>query len=152
VHLSTSQAFVGERTTSHCWYKRLGHPALQIVNHVLSKFQLPISANKALPPCTACPQAKGHQLPFFISTSKLCNPLKLLYSDVWGPSPTLSINGNRYYVSFVDVFTRFTWVYPTQSKSEGMSIFIKFQTMIERLLNAKIKCVQSNWGGEMCTI
>jgi hypothetical protein len=145
VHPSTPQALIGERTSSHCWHKRLGHPALRIVNHVLSKFKLPILSNNALPPC---PQAKGHQLPFSISTTKICNPLELLYYNVWGPSPTLSINGNRYYVSFVDAFTCFTWVYPIQSKSEVMPVFIKFQTMIERLLNAKIKCVQSDWGGE----
>jgi len=35
-----------------------------------------------------------------------------------------------------------------QSKYEVMPIFLKFQTMIERLLNAKIKSVQTDWGGE----
>jgi hypothetical protein len=104
-------------------------------------FQLPTSNHKALQPCTACPQAKGHLLLFSISTSSFCNPLKLLYSDVWGPSPTLSLNDNRYYVSFIDAFTRFTWVYPMQSKYEVMSIFHKLQTMTERLLNTKIKSV-----------
>jgi hypothetical protein len=54
-------------------------------------------------------QAKGHQLPFSLSTTSICNPLELLYSDVWGPSPTLSLNGNRYYVSFIDAFSWFTW-------------------------------------------
>jgi hypothetical protein len=53
-------------------------------------------------------QAKGHQLPFSVSTSSLCNPLDLIFSDVWGPSPTLSINGNRDYVSVIDTFSRFT--------------------------------------------
>jgi hypothetical protein len=94
---SSSQALVGMRTTSHHWHKRLGHPALWIVNLVLSKFQLPVSTNKAQSPCTACPQAKGNQLPFSRSTTTICNPLDLVYSDVWGPSPTLSINGNRFY-------------------------------------------------------
>jgi hypothetical protein len=93
VHPSTPQALVGERTFSHCWHKRLGNPALWIVNLVLSKFQLPVSNKKALQPCKACPQAKGYQLPFSLSTTSICNPLALLYSDVWGPSPTLSLKG-----------------------------------------------------------
>jgi len=88
-------------------------------------------------------------LPFSISiTTTICNPLDLIYSLVWGPSPTISINGNRYYVSFVDAFSRFTWIYPIQSKSDVMPIFLKFQLMVECLLNAKIKSVQTDWGGE----
>jgi hypothetical protein len=75
VSSSTSQALVGERTTSHCWHKHLGHPALRIVNLVLSKFQLPVSTNKAQSPYPVCPQAKGHQLPFSHSTTTICNPL-----------------------------------------------------------------------------
>jgi len=99
-------------------------------------------------PCPVCPQAKGHQLPFSVSTTSMCNPLDLIYSDVWGPSPSISINGNRFYVSFVDAFSRFTWVYPIQAKSDVMPVFIKFQSMTERLLNTKIKSVQTDWGGE----
>jgi hypothetical protein len=82
VPTSPSQVFVGERTTSHRWHKRLGHPALRIVNLILSKFQLPVSTNKAHAPCTTCPQAKGHQLPFSRSTTTICNPLDLVYSNV----------------------------------------------------------------------
>jgi hypothetical protein len=148
VHSSQSQALVGERTFPHSWHHRLGHPALRTVNFVLSKFQLPILSNKATVPCPVCPQAKGHQLPFSVSQTSVCNPLDLIYSDVWGPSPSISINGNRFYVSFVDAFSRFTWVYPIQAKSDVMQVFIKFQSMVERLLNEKIKSVQIDWGGE----
>jgi len=145
---STSHALVGERTSPQSWHHRLGHPALQTVNFVLSKFQLPVLSNKAPAPCNVCPQAKGHQLPFSASQTSICNPLDLIYSDVWGPSPTISINGNRFYVSFVDAFSRFTWVYPIQSKSDVMQVFLNFQSIVERLLNAKIKSVQTDWGGE----
>jgi hypothetical protein len=128
-HVSSSkpQVLVGERTTAHRWHKRLGHPALRIVNLVLSKFHLPVSTRKAINPCTACPQAKGHQLPFSISNSSICNPLELLYSDVWSPSLTLSINENRFYVSFTDAFSRFTWVFPIQSKSDVMFVLLSFK-------------------------
>jgi len=111
-------------------------------------FQLPVIPNKASTPSTACSQAKGHQFPFPISTSSICNPIDLIYLDVWGPSPTPSINGNRYYVFFIDAFSRFICVFPIQSQSDVMPIFLKFKAMVERLLNSKIKSVQTNWGGE----
>jgi len=145
---SINQALVGERTTPASWHKRLGHPAFRTVQRVLSQFKLPVISNKAQPFCSACAQAKGHQLPFYPTISKVCKPLQLIHSDVWGPSPTISINGNRYYVSFVDVFTRYTWVFPIQAKSDVMPTFLQFQIMVERLLNHKIISVQSDWGGE----
>jgi hypothetical protein len=87
VSSSQSQALVGERTSPHSWHHRLGHPALRTVNFVLSKFQLPVLSNKASSvPCTVCPQAKGHQLLFSVSKTYICNPLDLIYSDVWGLS------------------------------------------------------------------
>jgi len=51
-------------------------------------------------------------------------------------------------VSFIDAFSRYTWVFAIQSKSDVMPTFLKFQVMVERLLNSKIKSVQSDWGGE----
>jgi hypothetical protein len=87
-------------------------------------------------------------LPFSSSTSSICKPLELVYSDVWRPSPTLSINGNRCYVSFIDACSRYTWVFPIQAKFDVMRTFLQFQTMAERLLNSKIISVQFDWGGE----
>jgi hypothetical protein len=76
---------------------------------------------------------------FSVSKTSICNPLDLIYSDVWGPSPTISINGNMFYVSFVDAFSQFTWVYPIQAKFDVTQVFLNFQSMVERLLNAKNK-------------
>jgi hypothetical protein len=145
---SVNQALVGDCTSPTSWHKHLGHLAFRTVHSVISQFQLPVHSNKASTPCKICPQAKGHQLPFSSSTSSICKPLELVYSDVWGPSPTLSINGNRFYVSFIDAYSRYTWVFPIQAKSDVMPTFLQFQAMAERLLNSKIISVQSDWGGE----
>jgi hypothetical protein len=61
---------------------------------------------------------------------------------------TISVGGFKYYVSFVDDFSKFTWIYFLHAKSEVESVFYKFQKRVELLLDKKIKCVQSDWGGE----
>jgi hypothetical protein len=83
-------------------------------------------------------------LPFSAFTSSICKPLELVYSDVWEPSPNLSLNENRFYVSFIDAFSRYTWVFPIQAKSDVMLTFLQFQALAERLLNTKIISVKSN--------
>jgi histone deacetylase 1/2 len=51
-------------------------------------------------------------------------------------------------VSFVDAYSRFTWLYLIKHKSDVYDVFLQFQKHVERLLNRKIIHVQSDWGGE----
>ena len=74
-------------------------------------------------------------------------PLEIIYSDVWGPAQT-SVSGHRFYVSFVDAYSCFTWLYLLKHKSDVYDMFLQFQTHVERLLNRKIIHVQTDWGGE----
>ena len=53
-----------------------------------------------------------HNLPFPKSQFVASSPFELVHSDVWSPALVTSVNGFRYYVIFVDHFTRFTWLYP----------------------------------------
>ena len=74
-------------------------------------------------------------------------PLELIFSDVWGPAPT-SVGRNNYYVSFIDDFSKFTWLYLLRKKSDVFQKFRDFQQHVERLFNKKILAMQSDWGGE----
>jgi len=85
---------------------------------------------------------------FFFSENKSSAPLELIFSDVWGPSPILYNNGARFYVIFVDHFSKFTWLYPIACKSDVFTIFSKFQAYVERQFNHKIKSIQTDGGGE----
>jgi transposase len=88
--------------------------------------------------CDAWQQAKSHQLPYPRSSSVSKSPLKLVFSDVWGPD---SIEKNKYYVSFIDDFSKFTWIYLLKHKSEVFQKFKEFQSHVERLFNKKILAI-----------
>lgn len=90
------------------WHNRLGHPAFRTIRLVLNKHVLLIFSNKSHGVCEACQLGKSHQLPFSISSSICHAPLEFLHSDLWGPSPIPSINGHRYYVQFLDAFSKYT--------------------------------------------
>jgi hypothetical protein len=73
-------------------------------------------------------------------------PLELIFSDVWGPAPT-SAGKHNYYVSFIDDFSKFTWIYLLQHMSEVFQKLHDFQTHVERLSDRKVLAIQTDWGG-----
>jgi histone deacetylase 1/2 len=73
--------------------------------------------------------------------------LEQVFSDVWGPAPT-SVGKHSYYVSFIDDFSKFTWIYLLKKCSDVYQVFLNFQALVERKFNKKIITMQTDWGGE----
>lgn len=139
-------ACVGERTSVSSWHHRLGHHSLRLVQQVLSKFQLPVSTTTSSV-CNACRLSKSHAFPFSSSTSCTTIPLELVHTDLWGPSPSpspshnISIFGFWYYVSFLNDYSRFTWIYLLKYKYEVYDVFLQFQRLVKNLFTTRIKCI-----------
>jgi hypothetical protein len=68
-------------------------------------------------------------------------------TDVWGPAP-VSIGRYTYYVSFIDDYSKYTWIYLLKKKFDVFSVFQGFQRLVERKFNRKLLSMQSDWGGE----
>ena len=130
------------------WHRRLGHPSFSIVTHVLNGCNIPFDSMKTSPLCHPCNVSKAHRLPYSDSKSTYSHPLELVHSDLWGPSPTTSRCGYSYYVTFIDQFSRHTWIYLLKLKSDVYAAFKNFKAVAENLLSTKIKVLQSDWGGE----
>jgi hypothetical protein len=129
------------------WHGRLGHPSYAMAHkvHVSNNIGFSRESNNGV--CNACQQAKSHQLPFSKSVSVSTAPLELVFSDVWGSAPS-SVGRKSYYVSFIDDYSKLTWIYLLKRKSEFFDKFHLFQQHVEMLLDRKIVVVQTNWGGE----
>lgn len=64
------------------------------------------------------------------------------------PLPLLLINGYRYYVHFIDNYSKFTWDYLLRSKSETFQMFLNFKSQAELQLGTKLQYFQFDQGGE----
>ena len=61
--------------------------------------------------------------------------------------PTPSINGSRYFINFIDDYSRYCWIYFIKNKSEVFETFKVFKASDENTLGKKIKALRSNNGG-----
>jgi transposase InsO family protein len=142
-------AFFGLKTSISVWHLRIGHPSFVTFNRVIKAHSLPtsnVSFNKDQL-CDSCLMGKSKKLPFFASERVSTTILELVHTDLW-TSPIPSISGYKYYILFVDDFSRYTWIYPLHHKSDAFQSFVKFKLLVETQFNCKFRQLQSDGGGE----
>ena len=101
--------------------------------------------------CNACKCYKLHKIPFYVSTLTSHALLELIYLDVWGSSPIQSFDGFRYYVVFIDHFTKYLWLFPTKFKLDVPTVFKKFKLVVEKYFQKLIISFYFDGGGEFIT-
>jgi hypothetical protein len=106
---SSKHAFITIKPSSSTWHRRLGHPSSFIVQQVLRRNKIAYTPEITPYVCDSCQLAKSHQLPYPTSISRSTVPLEQVFSNVWGPTP-LSVGKHAYYVSFIDDYSKFTWI------------------------------------------
>nr|KYP39530.1 Retrovirus-related Pol polyprotein from transposon TNT 1-94 [Cajanus cajan] len=93
--------------------------------------------NKA---CEGCLLGKQHRLVF--STRKAWRAkdmLELIHTDICRLMRTPSLYNNRYFILFIDDFSRMTWLYFFKEKSKIFGIFKKFKALAEKQRGKHIK-------------
>jgi hypothetical protein len=129
------------------WHRRLGHVSCSKLKYLVSTSKLgPIKSDDLK--CISCKLAKSTILPFNKSESVSLFPFDLVHSDVWGPSRISTVSGIRYYVIFVDDYSRFTWIYLLKKRSELFEIYQEFATMVRTQFSKVIKRFRADSGGE----
>jgi len=79
--------------------------------------------------CEHCIYGKQNHVHFNLSSHKSCGVLDVIHSKVFGPIDVPSIGNSTYYVSFIDDYSRKTWVYFIKSKFEVFSRFKEFKAI-----------------------
>ena len=74
--------------------------------------------------------------------------LGLIHSDISGPMPITSMNGSRYILTFIDYFSRYTWVFFLKKKSEVCEIFSELKSLIKNASGIKINILRYDNGEE----
>ena len=134
------------------WHRRLCHHHLAGVKKLLSGnlvtgFRLDSRADLD-PVCEACKAGKMHTDPFPTSQSRVSRPLQLVHSDVHGPVKVETHQGYRYWVSFIDDFSRFKAVYLLKHKSKTFAAFKQFKSWAENVTGERLGSLRDDKGGE----
>ena len=117
------------------WHKILGHFHHNVVLY-MKKNQivkgLP-NLEEELPICATCQYGKQTRLSFPKKTAwKSTQKLQLVHTDVGGPQKAPSLKRSKYYIAFIDDFTRFCWIYFLTYKSEVVNVFWRYKAIVKK--------------------
>jgi GAG-pre-integrase domain len=65
--------------------------------------------------------------------------LELIHTDICGPITPKPFSEKRYFITFIDDYTRRTWVYFLKEKSEAFEVFKKFKVLVEKMTGLYIR-------------
>ena len=125
--LIASTSFAEEMMTM--WHQKLGHMSEKGLKVLFDQKLIPGLTKVSLPFCEFCVTSKQHRLKFSSSTARSKVILELIHSDVW-QAPVISLGGARYFVSFIDDYSRRCWVYAIKRNQEA-NVFIVFKIFKE---------------------
>ncbi|CAI7750204.1 unnamed protein product [Closterium sp. NIES-53] len=112
------------------WHHRLGHPSLLRLRGMHSRllvsglpWSLPPLPRSLAPPCLLCVKGRQCAAPH----SSLFLPiLQTVHMDMWGPARITGQGGERYFLLVFDDYTRYTTVFPLQSRADARSVLIRW--------------------------
>ncbi|XP_071676410.1 retrovirus-related Pol polyprotein from transposon TNT 1-94 isoform X2 [Lolium perenne] len=125
---------------------RLGHLSFQALSRMFPSQAKNSRKDKLL--CDVCELAKHTRTNYPSTNDRSKIPFDVVHSDVWGPSVVTALTGDRYYVTFIDGFSRCTWLYLLKHKSEVLPAFKDFFNMVRNQYGMNVKILRSDNGTE----
>lgn len=133
-------------------YRRLGHIGKDqlktLINNDLAHNILVDNKTTTLDVCEHCLAGKQHRDPFpHLSDNRATSVLERIHSDLHGPLPQTK-SGYKYWVTFVDNYSRYKQVYLLKKKSDAFDVFKEYVAYAERKQGVLVKELQDDKGGE----
>ncbi|KAK2391898.1 putative mitochondrial protein [Trifolium repens] len=135
-----SSTICGVSASPDIIHRRLGHPSLDKLKVLIPHLSHLKSLN-----CESCQLGKHVRASFPSSANKRSmSPFDIVHSDVWGPSRVPSNLGYRYYVTFIDDFSRCTWITLLKDRSQLFGAFQTFCSEIRNQFGKTIRILRSD--------
>ena len=136
---------------SWLWHRRMGHLNFENIMKVSEKGAIrdfPKFVKPLKSVCKHCQHGRQTKASFKAKEHTTSHPLEIVHIDLYGPTRTKILQGEYYFMLFIDDYTRMTWVTFLKEKSEAFEKFKIFKAKVENEQKLKIKCLRSDNGGK----
>lgn len=151
LNTKSSEAYISviNENDSYLWHQRMGHLNFFDLKKLPSCTEgIPMIEKLDKVICISCLEGKQSRQKFPCEGSRADGLLKIIHSDICGPMEVRSIGGARYFVTFIDDYSRKVHVYIMKNKSDVVEKFQEYKANVQNQLNAKIKILRTDNGTE----
>jgi transposase InsO family protein len=134
------------------WHRQLAHVGMKNLHkllkreHILGLTNVHFERDRVCSACQAGKQVGVHHP--HKNIMMMDRPLELLHMDLFGPIAYISIDGSKYCLVIVDDYSRFTWVFFLQEKSQTQDTLKGFLRWAQNEFGLRIKKIRSDNGTE----
>ena len=137
------------------WHCRFGHVGMDSISKLIDENMAEgmncSDHGKESSLCESCIMGKQHRTLFpKDKPHRASQPFEIIHSDVCGPMHIKSLGSSRYFVTFIDDYSRYTQTYFLKNKDEVLEKFKEFVNYVNTL-GKKVKILRSDNGGEYCS-
>ena len=127
------------------WHRRLGHISMERIKKLVNDGVLSTLDFADFETCVNC--IKGKQTNKSKKGAKRStNLLEIIHTDIC--CPDMDANSPKYFITFIDDYSRYMYLYLLRSKDEALDAFKVFKAEVENQCGKHIKIVRSDRGGE----
>jgi len=120
-----------DENSSMLWHRRLGHISRPQIDRLIKEAILHDLDFSDFHTCVDCVNGKLTAKVRNTRANKGDNVLELIHTYICGPITPTSMGGYRYFITFIDDYSRFRWIDLLQEKSSSLDAFKSFKATIE---------------------
>ena len=129
------------------WHRRLAHTCFEHLEKMKEDLKLKSKPNGKLK-CNDCLINKCKRPPFRKRKKGVDRPLRLVHSDVCGQIDIPNLLNVRYFITFIDDYSRHIMLYLMKRKSEAVEYYRQYKAYIEKQTGLEIMSIRTDGGGE----
>lgn len=144
-------ANITKLTEKERWHRALGHVNFQYLDKLVRDkllTGLPEKLESNEMKCANCIQSKMANVPFENDRTGSTEILELIHTDLNGPHRIAGYGGERYFLTFIDDFSRCSKIFCINSKAQTASCFVEYVNLVENQFDKRVKKLQCDNGKE----
>jgi len=145
-NVGTKHSLINERS-SFLWHTRLGHISRENMKRLIKNEIISYLDFKNLNICVD--SIKGKQTKHTKKrVTRSTQLLEIVHTNICGPFDVNSFRNERYFITFIDYYSHYSYTYLLHEKSQAMNALEIYSNRVKRQLDRKVKVVRFDRGGE----
>ena len=147
-NINTKRFRSNDLNTTYLWHYRLGHINEKCISKLYQDGLLHSFDFESYEVCESCLLGKMTKAPFTGDSERVDDLLGLVHNDVCGPISSTAKGGYQYFITFIDDYSRYGYLYLMKHKDESFEKFKTFKNEVQNQLGKSIKALRTDRGGE----